>query len=474
MALDIENHKFDREILRQYDIRGIVGKNLNPIDAQTLGNILAQIAKNNGGTYIVVGYDGRLSSPELFASFQTGVSDYGVNCYGMELCATPELYFAGKIMGGDGHIKNNTFTDAPFAVMITGSHNPKEYNGFKMVQNGQPFWGPQIQELTKYTYKTMPNKGIKTQDNPIHEYYTDYILQKVRLIENNKKIVWDLGNGALCPAFAFLIPKLKKLGLGEHILLFEQLDGTFPNHHPDPTVEKNLAELKLKVKENKADFGVAFDGDGDRIGVIDRDGVVIWGDQLLAILARPILQNNPGATIIADVKASQAFFDEINNLGGRAVMAPTGHSIIKSKMAETGALLAGEMSGHIFFKDRWFGFDDALYAALRLWEICITNELSTLRQNLPQYCNTPEIRIDVDEAIKFKLMIAIKKYCDSHAIIYNDCDGVRARETNGWWLVRASNTQNCLVLRAEGKTQGDCDNYERRAKKIIEQAKDLL
>ncbi len=447
-----DNHQFSLEILRQYDIRGIVGKNITPKDAMLLGNIIAQHYNDSDDKFVVIGYDGRNSSPELMASLCSGFTNAGIAVWNCGLISTPELYFAAHI------------SHAPFGIMITGSHNPKEYNGFKIVRHGKPFWGKEIAQFSTMNFQ----KYSGATANIIHKNYRLEYMQALRNASNltkDLKIVWDLGNGAICPTFNEFIKDLR----GQHILLYNEVDGNFPNHHPDPTVEANLSDLKAAVIKNQADFGVAFDGDGDRIGVVDGKAIALWGDQLLSLYAKPILAKNHGATIIADVKASQLFFEEVKRLGGNALMAPTGHSIIKTKMRETGALLAGEMSGHIFFNDRWFGFDDALYAALRLMEICNGDEnLEELRLALPQYYNTPEIRIDIDESVKFQIMTKISEYLTNIGKKYDNCDGVRVQEVNGWWLVRASNTQNCLVLRAEATSPEFLAQYEAKAREIIQ------
>ncbi|MGI9461735.1 MAG: phosphomannomutase/phosphoglucomutase [Alphaproteobacteria bacterium] len=432
------DYVLDPTILRQYDVRGIVGKNLYPHSAYLLAGLLSQTLAFEKKK-VVVGGDGRLSTSGLKSALVAGFCDYGVDVIELDgVVATPELYHA------------NYFLNMPLAVQVTGSHNPKEYNGFKIVKEQKPFWG---RDISNFQQKTLPamadKKGVLEKKNLREEYVKD-LLRDITL-PDNLSIAWDPGHGALCLALEKLLPKL----LGKHYVINRTVDGNFPSHHPDPTVEKNLLPLKELVKKNKCDAGIAFDGDGDRIGVVDEDGEVLWGDQLLIFYSGLLLEKNSNATIIADVKASQLFFDEVKKLGGQAVMAPTGHSIIKSEMKKQNALLAGEMSGHIFFADRWPGFDDALYAALRLLEILAfkNTSLKKLRLALPKMINTPEIRLEVKEEDKMPIMTRLKKLLAEANIGFDDLDGIRVRDEKGWWLIRASNTQNCLVARAESDSQ---------------------
>jgi len=427
-------YTFDSTILREYDIRGIVGKTLNPSDAKAVGQAFGTMVKRAGGKSICVGYDGRISSPSLSAAMVEGLLSTGLNVVRVGLGPTPMLYFAVKHTGADA------------GVMITGSHNPPEYNGIKMLHKG-PVYGEQIHEIGRLAAANDLETGAGTaSDLDVREPYVDMLVKNWRGTKE-LKVVWDNGNGAAGDVLQRLVKRLP----GQHVVLFGDIDGNFPNHHPDPTVEKNLVDLKKAVQDHKADLGIGFDGDADRIGAIDQNANVVWGDQLIAVYAAEILKEKPGATIIADVKASQTLFDEIARLGGKPLMWKTGHSLIKAKMAEVGSPLAGEMSGHIFFGDN-HGFDDALYCAVRLMNI-VSNSgktLADLRGVLPNVVNTPELRFQVDEVRKFAIVEEVKKRLKGlPGIEVNDLDGVRVKSADGWWLLRASNTQDVLVARAE-------------------------
>jgi phosphomannomutase len=344
--------------------------------------------------------------------------------------------------------------DVGGGIMITGSHNPPDYNGFKMVLGHRAFFGEDIQLLGRRAAVGDWSEGSgSVSDEDIIDRYVD------RLVEGFDggvfRIGWDAGNGAAGPALEKLAAKLP----GEHHLLYTEVDSRFPNHHPDPTEEANLADLKALVAGKKLDFGIAFDGDGDRIGAIDGEGRVVWGDQLLAILAEPVLAEMPGATIIADVKASQALYDRIAALGGVPLMWKTGHSLIKSKMKETGAPLAGEMSGHIFFAHDYYGYDDALYAAVRLIRAVtrLGGSLTALKSAMPAVVNTPELRFQVDESRKFAVVEEVLERLAAAGAEVNRTDGARVNTADGWWLLRASNTQDVLVARAEARDQAGLD-----------------
>ena len=337
-------------------------------------------------------------------------------------------------------------------IMVTGSHNPAPDNGFKMALQHRPFFGTDIQELAKIK-ETLPfEKRGKLTLVDLAQAYADRLLQDYELpgedLRSPLKIVWDAGNGATADILKFLIKGIQ----GDHTLLNATIDGTFPAHHPDPTVPENLEQLIEAVKANKADVGIAFDGDGDRIGVVDDKGRIIWGDQLLLLLARDVVKRHSGATILADVKSSQGLFDEIGRLGGNILMARTGHSLIKTKMAETGALLAGEMSGHIFFADKYYGYDDALYSAVRFINILQKADVSLgqMMDALPHFHNTPEMRIDCPDERKFDVIDSISRQLVTEKAIMSTIDGVRVSRPEGWWLLRASNTQPALVARCEG------------------------
>jgi phosphomannomutase len=344
--------------------------------------------------------------------------------------------------------------DVDGGIEITGSHNPANYNGFKLVLGGAPFFGSDIQKLG-----TMAAAGdwVEGSAGSEHLDILDQYVARVAEAAPTRayRIGWDAGNGAAGPA----IEKLTKMLPGEHHLLFVDVDGHFPNHHPDPTDEANLADLRALVAEKKLDFGVAFDGDGDRIGAIDGEGRVIWGDQLLQIYAQDVLGDVPGATIIADVKASQALFDRVTELGGKPLMWKTGHSLIKSKMKETGSPLAGEMSGHIFFKHEYYGFDDAIYAAVRLIAASakLDKSVTELRNDMREMINTPEMRFQVDESRKFAVIDEVLARLQAEGADVNNTDGARVNTADGWWLLRASNTQDVLVARAEASSEEGLD-----------------
>ena len=445
-------HRFHPTSLREYDIRGIVGETLGEADAEAIGRGFATLVRRGGGSKVAVGYDGRESSPVLEKALVKGLNAAGVDAVRVGMGPTPMLYFAEAVLD-----------DVDGGIMITGSHNPPAYNGFKMVLFGKPFFGADIQKLGEMAAAgdwEDGDGGVEEVD--IIDRYVD------RLMENFDgqafRIGWDAGNGAAGPVVEKLTARLP----GEHHLLFTDVDSNFPNHHPDPTEEKNLEDLKRLVAEKGLDFGLAFDGDGDRIGAVDGEGRVVWGDQLLSILAEPVIADVPGCTIIADVKASQALYDRVAELGGQPLMWKTGHSLIKSKMKETGAPLAGEMSGHIFFAHNYYGYDDALYAAVRLIRAVsrIGKSLTQLRSEMPAMVNTPEMRFQVDESRKFPVVQEVLDRLAASGAEVNNTDGARVNTPDGWWLLRASNTQDVLVARAEAKDEA---GLERLMAQIDEQ-----
>ncbi|MBB3911904.1 phosphoglucomutase/phosphomannomutase PgmG [Sphingomonas desiccabilis] len=436
------SHVFDPTSLREYDIRGVVGKTLGTADATAIGRGFGTIVRRAGGTRVAVGRDGRVSSVELEAALVQGLTQSGVDVVRVGLGPTPMLYYAEATLEVDG------------GIMITGSHNPADYNGFKMVLQHKPFFGEDIQKLGRMGAEGDWDEGEGTvSDYDIEDAYVGRLM--AGYAGGAYRIGWDAGNGSA----GRVIEKLTKLLPGEHHLLFTDIDGRFPNHHPDPTEEKNLAALKQLVADKNLDFGIAFDGDGDRIGAIDGTGRVIWGDQLLSILAEPVLKELPGATIIADVKASQALYDRIAELGGEPLMWKTGHSLIKTKMKETNSPLAGEMSGHIFFAHDYYGFDDAPYAAVRLIRAVhmIGKSMTEIRGAMPNMINTPEMRFQVDESRKFAVVDEILERLEAAGADVNRTDGARVNTPDGWWLLRASNTQDVLVARAEAKSQEGLD-----------------
>ena len=430
-------HSFDPTSLREYDIRGIVGATLGSSDAFAVGRAFATMVARLGGRRVAVGFDGRLSSPELEQATVDGLVASGVEALRVGCGPTPMLYFAATTLPADG------------AIMVTGSHNPPDYNGFKMMMGRKPFYGEQIRELGRIAAAgdvlEVP-AGTERRVDIAHDYVSRLITDwdgGDRIL----KVVWDNGNGAAGEVLQRLVRSLP----GEHIVLNGEIDGNFPAHHPDPTVPRNLEQLIAAVHEQQADLGIAFDGDADRLGVVDDKGQILWGDELLIVLARDVLKSRPGGVIIADVKASQVLFDEIGRAGGKPLMWRTGHSLIKAKMAETGSPLAGEMSGHVFFADKWYGFDDALYASVRLLGIAarLDGPLSAIKQALPRTVSTPELRFDCDDTRKFGVIEEVAARLKAEGSEVSSIDGVRVQTPDGWWLLRASNTQAVLVARAE-------------------------
>ncbi|HEY0523434.1 MAG TPA: phosphomannomutase/phosphoglucomutase [Stellaceae bacterium] len=432
-------HRFDPTILREYDIRGVVGETLSEADAEAIGRAFAVVVAEKGGGSVVVGYDGRLSSPGLEAALVKGLSESGMRVVRIGLGPTPMSYFAAFTL------------DVDAGIMITGSHNPSDYNGFKMTLRKKSFFGKDIQRLGQIAAEGRFRSGRGAVEN--RSVFEDYIARLAKDYDGGTReltVAWDPGNGATGDVLVELTRRLP----GRHVLINEKIDGTFPAHHPDPTEPKNLTQLQALVAERKADLGIAFDGDGDRIGVVDGQGRILWGDQLMVILARDIVKASPKATIIADVKASQVLFDEIARMGGTPLMWRTGHSLIKTKMAETGAPLAGEMSGHIFFADRYYGYDDALYAAVRLLGIVARGgeSIAQLRDRLPEVINTPELRFSCSDTRKFAVIEEVRARLRDAGADMSDIDGVRVNTPDGWWLLRASNTQDVLVARAEARS----------------------
>ena len=439
MLSDPSAHAFNPKILREYDIRGTVGETLSVEDALLLGQRFGQMMQKNGLKTVSVGRDGRLSSPALAAALIDGLTQTGIHVQDIGIGPTPMLYFSVK------HLE----TDA--GIMVTGSHNPAQDNGFKMTLSSRPFYGVDIQKLAiSEPYVAYPAGSCESVS--IDPAYTARILQDYKP-GRRLKVAWDPGNGAAGQIIQALVD-CGKLAV-DSVAINTTIDGTFPAHHPDPTVPENLEQLREAVRHHHCDLGVAFDGDGDRIGVIDGQGRILWGDQLMVLWSRDVLSRHPGATIIADVKASQILFDEIQKHKGRAIMARTGHSLIKTKIEETKALLAGEMSGHIFFADDYYGYDDAIYAAIRLLNILhhADQTLDQMFDDLPKCINTPEIRIDCDDDKKFHVIASIQVQLSHDGVPFNNVDGVRVQAKEGWWLLRASNTQAILVARAESQTQ---------------------
>ena len=432
---DGEPHVFDPTLLRENDLRGIVGQTLSPIDAYALGRAFGSVARRRGAASLAVGYDGRHSSIELASALYEGLAACGLQVAKIGRGPTPMLYYACCELAQDG------------GVMVTGSHNPPDYNGFKLTLQGQPFFGDDIRRLATVAAAADFETGMGTiRDVPVMGSYIERVLWAAPA-GPGLKVAWDAGNGAMGEVMAAVTARLP----GEHILLNAEIDGDFPNHHPDPTVPANLKQLQAVVLAEGCDLGVAFDGDGDRLGLVDSEARILWGDQILLLLARDVLKRHPGASVVADVKCSQVLFDGVAAAGGKPVMWKTGHSLIKTRMKELGAPLAGEMSAHLFIADDYYGYDDAIYAALRVLSTLQASgeSLAEFRQSLPQLCNTPEIRIACPEERKFAIVDEVKTRLAARGADMISIDGVRVEESGGWWLLRASNTQNVLVLRCE-------------------------
>ena len=431
-------------IFREYDIRGIADTELLSPDIVDLGRGLGTLLQHKSGNRINLGRDCRLSSTRLRDALLEGLIASGCEVTDIGVVPTPLLYFSAVHLESDG------------AVMITGSHNPAEFNGFKTVCGAGTLHGETIQEVRHLIEKGDLESGkgsVKHMD--VTQEYVDEIVAQFDF-DKKVKVVLDAGNGTAGPVMHRV---LKRLNV-ETTELFFEMDGRFPNHHPDPTVPENLRALRDEVKARKADLGIAFDGDSDRIGAVDENGDVIYGDMLLLIYGREILSRKPGATFIGEVKCSQIMYDELKRLGGNPIMYKTGHSLIKAKMKEEHAELAGEMSGHMFFADRYFGYDDALYAACRLMEIVSKSglPLSAQLDGLPKTVSTPEIRVDCPDETKFRVVADVAgRFKKTHRVI--DVDGVRVLFDEGWGLLRASNTQPVLVMRFEATSAALLDQY---------------
>jgi len=451
-------HRFDPTILREYDIRGVVGETLTLDDARALGRAFATRVRGSrdqaGSSRVALGYDGRLSSPELAEGVAEGLRASGADVLWVGRGPTPMLYFAVHELGADG------------GIQVTGSHNPPTYNGFKMMQGTNAVFGADIRDLGRIAADGGYAEGAgRLHETPVLDAYTARLRRGLDL-PAGLNIAWDPGNGAVGDVLTPLAADLP----GTHHLINAEVDGTFPAHHPDPTVPENLAQLQAEVRGRGCDLGFAFDGDGDRIGVVDGQGRILWGDQILVLLAGEVLRERPGSPIIADVKASQSLFDAIAAAGGQPVMWKTGHSLIKTKMREIAAPLAGEMSGHIFFADRWYGFDDALYAAFRVLEALARRgeSLAAFRDRLPTVVNTPEIRFPCPEDRKTAAIAEVKERLAAEGAEVADIDGVRVTTADGWWLLRASNTQDVLVARCEAHDEDGLDRLKALLREQIE------
>ena len=433
----------DPSIFRAYDIRGVVGETLTVEAARAIGAAFASMVRERTGKErpeIAVGYDGRRTSPEIEASLVAGLAEAGADAARVGLGPTPMLWFAVRHLAADA------------GVMVTGSHNPPRYNGLKMTLGDDPVHGDRIREIAR---RAAVPPGVRRAPGRSRaaDVSDDYVARLLRDAARGRAldVVWDAGNGAAGRVLDALVAGLP----GRHTVLFGDVDGTFPNHHPDPTVPENLEGLIAAVTARGADVGIAFDGDGDRIGAVDGEGRIVWPDQLMALWAADVLAERPGSTVIADVKASRVLFDEIARLGGRPLMWRSGHSPIKEKMAETGSSLAGETSGHVFFADRYYGYDDALYAAVRLLNILGARDdgLASFRRSLPRVVNTPELRFACDDARKFAVVEEVRARLSDRGSDVADIDGVRVSVAGGWWLLRASNTEPALVARCEASDE---------------------
>ncbi|MBA2494884.1 MAG: phosphomannomutase/phosphoglucomutase [Acidobacteria bacterium] len=448
----------NQNIFREYDIRGIVGRDLTDETVAVLGKAIGTFFQQNGAQRIAIGYDARESSPRFRDLLVKGFNATGCDVVLIGKVPTPVLYHAVFTKQVDG------------GVMITGSHNPPDHNGFKICLGKSTLFGSQIQEIKEIALSGNFPKGEGTAEEiEVLADYENDILSKINLGKRQLKAVVDGGNGM---GGVTAVPIYEALGI-KLVKLFTEPDSNFPNHHPDPTVVENLQDAIQAVKENSADLGIAFDGDGDRIGVIDENGRIIWGDELMVLLSREILKENRGATIIAEVKCSNNLFNDIQAHGGKPLMWKAGHSLIKAKMKETGAALAGEMSGHIFFADRFYGFDDATYAGARVLEILSKTDktLSELLSDLPETFSTPELRVDCADEMKFIIVQKIaEEFSQTNKVI--TIDGARILFENGWGLVRASNTQAILVLRFEADSEENLreiqETVEAKVKQLID------
>ena len=445
-------------IFRQYDIRGHAARDLDDAFATDLGRALGTFWWRAGHRAVALGRDCRESSPRLHRALLAGLLETGLRVTDVGLVPTPLMYFAVHFFDLDG------------GVMITGSHNAGHDNGFKMMKGKGSLFGDDIQVLKSLIEKRdfEQNEGGACSERDVSEAYFAFVRANVKPKRKDLRFAIDAGNGATGPT---ALAAMRALGF-EPVALHCEMDGSFPNHHPDPTVEKNLEDLKKAVAEGKLDFGIAFDGDGDRIGVVDRKGDVVWGDKLLTLFARDLLQRHPGAAVLGEVKCSQLLYDDIAAHGGRPILWKTGHSLIKTKMKEEGALLAGEMSGHLFFKDRFFGFDDATYAATRLVELLADGgpALDERLADLPETVITPELRVDCPDERKFDVVSHVKEHFRGKNELV-EVDGARILFGEGeWGLVRASNTGPVLVMRFEAKTQENLDRYRSAVETVVNEA----
>jgi phosphomannomutase/phosphoglucomutase len=448
-------------IFREYDIRGVADRDFDAEFARTLGQAFGTLALERGARQVSVGRDCRLTSDRYAAALVDGIASTGLGVVEIGVVTTPLVYFSIFHWNLDG------------GIQITGSHNPSDYNGFKVCLGREALHGDRIQDLRRRleagTFRS--GKGARTE-RPIVPEYQDYVVENVGPLARPIRVVVDAGNGTAGPVAPAIY---RRLG-AEVTMLFTDMDGRFPNHHPDPTVEENMAPLARAVAAERAELGIAFDGDADRIGVVDAQGRIIWGDELLVVYARDVLARNPGGTIVSEVKCSQRLYDDIAKRGGHGIMWKAGHSLLKAKMKETGALLGGEMSGHIFFKERYFGFDDAIYAGARLLEILgrTGRTVAELLADLPPSVTTPEIRIDCPDDVKFQVADRVREHFRQAGREIIDVDGVRVKFPHGWGLLRASNTQPVLVMRFEAESAADLASYRSAVESAVTAARAAL
>lgn len=438
----ISSHNFHPAILREYDVRGTMGVSLGEADAYAVARALASVTAERGGSTVAIGRDGRLSSPALAQAAVAGVIDAGLDAVDVGLGPTPLLYFAVQHLQADS------------GLMVTGSHNPPQDNGFKMTWSDGPIYGAAIQALGTIAAKGSWRSGTgQAQTRDVSDAYVSRLLQDAP--ERAVNAGWDPGNGAAGAVIDRLVAGLR----GRHPVINGTVDGLFPAHHPDPTVDANLAQLQALVAAEGLDLGLAFDGDGDRLGAIDAQGRIIRADLYMTVLAAELLARKPGSSIVGDVKCSKLMFDQIAALGGTPVMWKTGHSLIKAKMKEVGAELAGEMSGHIFIKDGYYGYDDGLFAAVRLLRALerLGLSLGAAMDLLPVTYATPELRIACAEEDKFRLVATLLAQLRAQGAMMSDIDGARVETADGWWLIRASNTQAILAARAESTSKAGLD-----------------
>ena len=451
---ELKGHRFHPTLLREYDLRGRVGETLHESDALALGRAVGAMAMSEGRTRLAVGYDGRLSSPSLERALVEGLVRSGVVVTRLGLGPTPLLYFAIQQLDLHG------------GVMVTGSHNPPDENGFKIVLGPEPFHGARIAGLGVLAEAGRFVEGIgRVETVDLRGRYASALAGPLR-DSRALSVAWDCGSGATGEIVAAMAKELP----GRHLLLNAEIDGRFPAHHPDPTVPRNLMQLQEAVREHGFDIGIAFDGDGDRIGVVDAEGQILWADQLMILLAESVLRERPGAPIVADVKASQTLFDAIAAAGGRPILSPSGYTVIRSRMLAENAPLAGEMSGHIFFNDDWTGYDDALYVAIRTLKVLARSgeSLADFRARLPKTFSTPELRIPCPDERKAAVIASVADSARAADAQIDEIDGIRVHEASGWWLLRASNTQAVLAARCEANSPDELKRLKARLAALLE------